>query len=129
MTATNAVGSVTANAIVNVTVIPGPMITSFTATPPVSPSPGSPVVLTCQATNVASITMAGILFLPGTATYKVYPTVDTTYTCIATGTNGQTVSQTVMVKVTQPRRWRRHSSHHRDRGRKHADHYLARFPA
>jgi hypothetical protein len=102
LTATNAVGSVTANAIVNVTVIPGPVITSFTATPPTSPSPGSPVVLSCQATNVASITMAGILFLPGTATYKVYPTVDTTYTCIATGTNGQTVSKTVDVKVTQP---------------------------
>jgi hypothetical protein len=102
LTATNATGSSTANAIVNVTVIPGPMITSFTATPPTSPSPGSPVVLSCQATNVASITMAGILFLPGTATYKVYPNVDTTYTCIATGTNGKTVSQTVDVKVTQP---------------------------
>jgi hypothetical protein len=102
LTATNATGSSTANATVNVTVIPGPMITSFTATPPTSPSPGSPVVLSCQATNVASITMAGILFLPGTATYKVYPTVDTTYTCIATGTNGKTVSQTVDVKVTQP---------------------------
>jgi hypothetical protein len=102
LTATNATGSSTANATVNVTVIPGPMITSFTATPPTSPSPGSPVVLSCQATNVASITMAGILFLPGTATYKVYPTVDTTYRCIATGTNGKTVSQTVDVKVTQP---------------------------
>ena len=102
LTATNAVGSVTANAIVNVTVIPNPKITSFTATPPTSPSPGSPVVLSCQATNAASITMNNILFLPGTATYKVYPMVDTTYTCIATGTNGQTDTQTLTVKVTQP---------------------------
>ncbi len=102
ITATNAVGSVTANATVNVIVIPLPKITSFTATPPVSPSPGSPVVLNCQATNATSITMNGILFLPGTATYKVFPQVDTTYTCIATGQNGQTDTQTVMVKVNQP---------------------------
>ena len=102
ITATNAVGTVTANATVNVIVIPLPKITSFTATPPTSPSPGSPVVLSCQATNATSITMAGILFLPGTATYKVYPQVDTTYTCIATGQGGQTDTQTVMVKVTQP---------------------------
>jgi hypothetical protein len=100
ITATNAVGSVTANATVNVIVVPLPKITSFTATPPVSPSPGSPVVLSCQATNATSITMNGILFLPGTATYKVYPLVDTTYTCIATGQNGQTDTQTVTVKVT-----------------------------
>jgi hypothetical protein len=102
ITATNAVGTVTANATVNVIVIPSAKITSFTATPPVSPSPGSPVVLSCLATNATSITMAGILFLPGTATYKVYPQVDTTYTCIATGQNGQTDTQTVTVKVTQP---------------------------
>ncbi len=102
ITATNAVGSVTAVATVNVNVVPPAKITSFTATPPVSPSPGSPVVLQCLADNATSITMNGILFLPGTATYKVYPTVDTTYTCIATGAKGNTDTQTVTVKVTQP---------------------------
>ena len=100
ITATNAIGSVTANAIVNVTVIPVPKITSFTATPPVSPSPGSPVVLACTATDATSIVMNGILFIPGTATSKVFPLVDTTYTCTATGQNGQTVTATLTVKVT-----------------------------
>jgi hypothetical protein len=102
ITASNAAGSVTATTTVTVNVAPAPKITSFTATPPVSPAPGSPVVLSCQATDAVSITMNGILFLPGTATYKVYPTVDTNYTCIATGAKGQTDTQTLTVKVTQP---------------------------
>jgi hypothetical protein len=102
ITATNNAGSVTATTTVTVNVTPPPKITSFTATPPVSPAPGSPVVLSCQATDVVSITMNGILFLPGTATYKVYPTVDTSYTCIATGAKGLTDTQTITVKVNQP---------------------------
>jgi OmpA family/PKD domain len=102
LTATNASGSSTANATITVIVPPLPKITSFTATPPVSPAPGSPVVLNCLATNAVSITMNGILFLPGTATFKVFPTVDTTYSCIATGAKGQTDTKTVEVKVTQP---------------------------
>jgi hypothetical protein len=46
--------------------------------------------------------MNGILFLPGTATFKVFPTVDTTYSCIATGARGDTDTQMLTVKVTQP---------------------------
>jgi hypothetical protein len=45
--------------------------------------------------------MANILFLPPNPTFVVFPTADTTYTCIATSANGQTDSATVVVKVNQ----------------------------
>ena len=102
LTATNQAGSATAQTTVTVNVIPLLKITSFTATPPVSPSPGSPVVLACTAAGAVSITMAGSVFGPGTATTTVRPAQDTTYTCIATGPTGQTDQQSLTVKVTQP---------------------------
>jgi hypothetical protein len=102
LTATNPAGSVTASATVNVIVTPPPIITSFTANPNPSPSPTSPVLLSCQTQNAASVTMGGILFLPGTSMYYEHPTQNTTYTCIATGQNGQTVSQSVTVTVNMP---------------------------
>jgi hypothetical protein len=46
--------------------------------------------------------MAGILFLPGSSMYYEHPTQNTTYTCIATGQGGQTVSQSVTVTVNMP---------------------------
>lgn len=102
LTATNAAGSVNASTTVNVNVIPPPIITSFTANPNPSPSPTSAVLLSCQTQNATSVTMAGILFLPGTSMYYVHPTQNTTYTCIATGQNGATVTQSVTVTVNQP---------------------------
>ena len=104
LTATNAAGSVTATATVNVIVIEPPKITSFTATPPTSPKAGAPVVLACKTTGAVSVTMAGILFAVDNAAggYTVYPTTDTTYSCIATNQSGQTDTQTVTVKVTPP---------------------------
>jgi hypothetical protein len=102
LTATNAAGSVNASATVNVIVIPPPIITSFTANPNPSPSPTSPVLLSCQTQNAASVTMGGILFLPGTSMYYEHPTQNTTYTCIATSQGGQTVSQSVTVTVNMP---------------------------
>jgi len=102
LTATNSAGSVTASATVNVIVTPPPLITSFTANPNPSPSPTSPVLLSCQTQNAVSVTMGGILFLPGTSMFYEHPTQNTTYTCIATGQNGQTVSQSVTVTVNQP---------------------------
>jgi hypothetical protein len=102
LTATNSAGSVTAQATVNVNVIAPPLITSFTANPNPSPSPTSPVLLSCQTSNAVSVTMGGILFLPGTSMYYEHPTQNTTYTCIATGQNGQTVSQSVTVTVNMP---------------------------
>ncbi len=104
LTATNVAGSVTATATVNVIVIEPPKIISFTATPPVSPKAGAPVVLACKTTGAVSVTMVGILFGVDNAAggYTVYPATDTTYTCIATNQSGQTDTQTVTVKVTPP---------------------------
>lgn len=102
LTATNKTGSVTAQATVNVNVIPPPKVVSFTATPPVSPAPGTKVTLACNTTGATSITLAGVLFLPPNPTFVVFPTQDTTYSCIATNQQGQTDTATVTVKVTQP---------------------------
>jgi OmpA family/K319L-like, PKD domain len=102
LTATNAAGSVTATATVNVNVIPPPKVVSFTATPNPSPSPGTKVTLACNTTGATSITLAGVLFRPDNPTFVVFPTQDTTYTCIATGQNGQTDTASVTVKITQP---------------------------
>jgi hypothetical protein len=99
LTATNAAGSVTATATVTVTPIPNPIIVSFTATPNPSTTPGSPVALTCQTQNTASITMAGLTFIAPNITYTVYPQITTTYNCIATGENGATASKSVTVTV------------------------------
>ena len=99
LTATNKTGSSTSQA--TVTVIQAAQITSFTANPPVSPAPGSNVVLTCLASNATSVTIAGAGALSAIGTTVVNPTVDTTYTCTATG-NGTTDTKSVLVKVTQP---------------------------
>ena len=98
LTATNAAGNVAATATVNVTP-PAPQITSFTATPNPSPSAGSPVVLACTATNATSVTLNGVVTNGLTATATVTPQSTTTYTCIATGANGQTAQQTLVVAV------------------------------
>lgn len=98
LTATNAAGTVTAQALVNVNT--GPKITSFTATPNPSAAPGSAVVLACTATNAASINLAGTLTNGLTGTTTVRPTATTSYTCIATGQNGQTDQQTLTVNVS-----------------------------
>jgi len=99
LTATNNAGSVTATVTITVTQIPNPVIVSFTATPSTSTTPGSPVVLSCSTQNTASITMAGLTFLPPIATYTVYPQSTTSYNCIATGENGVAVTKSVTVTV------------------------------
>ena len=60
------------------------------------------MILTCLATGAVSLNIGGALFNGGNANFNVFPQVDTTYTCIATGANGQTDTATVMVKVTPP---------------------------
>ncbi len=99
LVATNATGSSTAT--VTISVLQGARILSFTANPPVSPSPGQNVVLTCTAENATSVVIAGAGPLSAIGTTVVNPTVDTTYTCTATG-NGTADSRTLLVKVTQP---------------------------
>lgn len=98
LTATNASGSVTASATVTVTQLPPPTV-SFTATPPNSAAPGSPIKLACVTTGASTVIMDGLQFLPQAATYTVYPAQSTTYTCLATGPGGQTVSQSLTVNV------------------------------
>jgi hypothetical protein len=55
--------------------------------------------LTCLAENATNVTIAGAGALTAAGTVVVNPTVDTTYTCTATG-NGTSDSKTVLVKVT-----------------------------
>ena len=74
---------------------------SFTASPATSPAPGSPVTLTCSATNAISINIPGIVpLIPPTGTFTVRPTVDTTYVCTAYGSDGRFDTRSLTVKVT-----------------------------
>jgi hypothetical protein len=98
LSATNAAGTVTSQATVNVTA--AVRITSFTATPNPSPSAGSAVVLACQATNATTITLAGSVINGTSATVTVNPQATTTYTCIATGAGGATDQRTLTEAVT-----------------------------
>jgi hypothetical protein len=99
ITASNAQGSSTATTTVNVNVIAAPSITGFTASPNPSPTPGGVVTLTCSANNAASLNISGAQFNGGNAAFVVTPVTTTTYTCTATGQNGQTVSQSLTVSV------------------------------
>ena len=100
LTASNSFGTVTANASVTVTAPPpvGPVITSFTATPPSSTAPGNPIVLTCQAQNATSVTISGIA-VNTSGSITVNPQTTTTYTCVATNTSGTQATQSLTVPV------------------------------
>ena len=108
LTATNDFGQAQAQVTVTVTppppppVIPSAVITSFTANPPVSPSPGSAVTLTCLATNATSVTINGVGPVDANNSVKVNPLVDTTYTCTAVGKDNKPATATLLVPVTQP---------------------------
>ena len=97
LTASNPTGTVTA--VATVTVIGAARITSFTANPPVSPRPGAGVILTCLAENATQIDIQPNNGQNITAQTQVFPTVDTTYTCTATGPRSRD-TKTVFVKVT-----------------------------
>jgi hypothetical protein len=104
LTATNNFGSVSAQ--VTVTVLPpvppvlDPIITSFTANPPASTNPGSPVVLTCLAQNAAKVTISGVGDVNSSGNLTVNPTATTTYICVATNSVGTQVSKTLTVPVS-----------------------------
>ncbi len=103
LTATNSSGSTTASAMVTVNpVAPVVRITSFIADPPVSPAPGSKVLLTCLASNAVSIDIQPNNGQNITAQTLVYPQRDTTYTCTATGPGNTRDVRTLTVVVTQP---------------------------
>ncbi|MEO7145168.1 MAG: OmpA family protein [Bryobacteraceae bacterium] len=98
LTASNSQGSVTATVTINVQA--ATKITSFTANPPTSPSPGSPVTLTCLANNATSITIAGAGPVNAAGAVVVNPTVTTTYSCTAVGAGGSTDTASLTVNVT-----------------------------
>ena len=103
LTATNNFGTVTSMATVTVTAPPPPVnptITSFTANPPTSPSPGSAVVLTCLAQNASRVTISGVGDVDANGHITVNPQTTTTYTCVATGSSGAQASQSLSVPVT-----------------------------
>jgi hypothetical protein len=77
-------GGQTANCAVtvNVTGGQGVMITSFTANPAVSPTPGANVTLTCLASNAKSVSVTGAGALSSSGTVVVRPTAATTKTCV-----------------------------------------------
>ena len=57
--------------------------------------------LSCQTNRRDQRDDGGILFnASGTATFTVHPTATTAYTCIATGSGGQTAQQSLTVTVT-----------------------------
>src|SRR5262249_22795019 len=74
-------------------------ITSFTATPPTSPSAGSSIVLACSANNATTLNIAGTVVNAASGSVTVKPTVTTTYTCTANNAGGQTDSATLTVNV------------------------------
>lgn len=103
LTATNQFGSVPAR--VTVTVIPvpppppAPSISSFTANPPSSSNPGSPIVLTCKANNASRVVISGVGPVDANGNLTVNPTATTTYVCVAVGGNGQQASANLTVPV------------------------------
>jgi hypothetical protein len=100
LTATNAAGSVTAQATVTVNgSASGVSITSFTATPSTIAA-GASSVLACVATGATSVAINGVATQGTSATSTVTPPQTTTYTCVATGPNNQTDTRQVTVTVT-----------------------------
>lgn len=100
LTATNAAGSVTAQAQVTVYTIPPAEILSFTVDKPTVPAPGTPVKLSCNTTGAVSVMIGPLAqFFTNNPTLEAFPPADTTYTCIATNSKGQTATKTVSVKV------------------------------
>jgi hypothetical protein len=81
--------------------VPPPVITSFTANPPSSPSPGSPVVLTCLATGArpGGVMISGYYPVDQNGNLTVYPQTTTTYICEALNSVSVTVTKSLTVPV------------------------------
>jgi hypothetical protein len=61
---------------------------------------GTATVLSWNASNANSVSIAGVGTFPSSGSTKVAPTVTTTYTATATGTGGQATSSTVVAVTT-----------------------------
>jgi len=102
LTATNATGQIQASVTVNVG---STQILQFSANPEFSPSQGLPVVLTWQTSNATSVSLVGgdmqssPANLPVNGSYTVNPNDNVTYTLIAYGPGGSSVSAVISVYV------------------------------
>lgn len=99
ITATNAVGTVTAKT--TLTVITSVKILSFTATPSSTLSGGTSI-LVCETAGAASVNVNGVVFTTATAVESVHVITTTTYNCTATAADGQTASAQTTVTVAGP---------------------------
>jgi hypothetical protein len=100
ITASNANGTVSAQT--KLTVIGSVQILSFTATPSTVAS-GAISVLVCQTSGAVDIKISGLDFTnTNNAVASVHVIQTSSYTCTATGADGQTASQVVTVNVIGP---------------------------
>jgi hypothetical protein len=99
ITATNAVGTVTAKT--TLTVITSVQILSFTGTPS-SVNSGGTSILVCDTKGAVSVNVNGVVFTTSTAIESVHVVTTTTYNCTATGADGQTASAQTTVTVAGP---------------------------
>jgi hypothetical protein len=98
LTATNAAGSATLQVSVTVFNVPPPKVLSFTAVP-MTAGPPNGVQLTCTTQDAARTQVGPAQFFTPIASYPVFPTVTTTYTCTAINSKGQTDSRSITVQV------------------------------
>jgi hypothetical protein len=102
LTATNATGQIQASVTVNVG---STQILQFSANPEFVPMQGNPVVLTWQTSNATSVALVGgdmqssPANLPVNGSFTVTPMDNTTYTLIAYGPGGSSVSAVLSVYV------------------------------
>lgn len=102
MTATNATGSTQASVTLNVG---STQILVFSANPEFSPIQGGPVTLTWQTTNATSVALVGgdassyPSGLPVNGSITVNPNDNASYTLIAYGAGGTSVSAVITVYV------------------------------
>jgi len=102
LTATNAAGQNQASVTVNVGSV---QILQFSANPEFSTSQGNPVVLTWQTSNATSVQLVGgdmqssPANLPVNGSFTVNPMDNATYTLIAYGPGGASVSAVIAVYV------------------------------
>lgn len=102
LTATNGAGTSTAQATVAVSNVTPLQILSFTASPAVFKNPGDKVDLTCRTQGASRVAIGIASGFEPDFSLPVFPTVETTYTCVATNSRGQTVTRSLVVKQETP---------------------------